>query len=60
MLCIHYSLTTKREYHYKGREPYEQLLHTVYTRFDTPSSLLYTPAIIYAEAKQDLLCCVVQ
>ena len=26
--CVHYSLTTKHEYHYKGHEPYKQLLHS--------------------------------
>ena len=27
--CTLYSLTTKGEYYYKGREPYKQLIHTV-------------------------------
>ena len=32
---IHSRVTSTNEYHYKGHEPYEQLLHTAYTRFDT-------------------------
>ena len=44
MQCLHSSTTAKYEYHYKGHEPYIQLLHAVYARFDTPSFLLYTLA----------------
>ena len=32
---VHYSLTTKHQYHYKGCEPYIQLLHAVHTWFNT-------------------------
>ena len=34
-------MTSTHEYHYKGHEPYVQLLHTVYTRFDTLPLPLY-------------------
>ena len=38
-----YSLTTKSEYHYKGHEPYRELIHTLYTLFNTlPLALSYT------------------
>ena len=43
MLCVHYSLATKCEYHYIGRELYERLLHTVYyTLFNTLPQFSYT------------------
>ena len=44
MLCMHYILTTKCEYHYKGCEPYEWLLHTAYTLFNTLPPFSYTLA----------------
>ena len=34
--CLCIRMTSKHEYHYKGHEPYEQLLHAAYTWFDTP------------------------
>ena len=34
--------TTGREYHFKGREPFEQMLRAVYTRFNTLPPSLYT------------------
>ena len=35
-------VTSKHEYYYKGHEPYEQLLHTAYTRnLDTLPLPLY-------------------
>ena len=38
------------EYHYKGNEPYEQPLHTAYTRFDTLPPPLYILLFIYIDA----------
>ena len=35
MALLHSSMTARYEYHYKGHEPYVQLLHAVYARFDT-------------------------
>ena len=49
MLCAFYSLTTKSEYHYKGREPYKESIHTqYYTLFNTfPPTLSYTLELTY-------------
>ena len=37
MLCVHYSLTTKCEFYYKGREPYKQLSTQYYAVQHSPS-----------------------
>ena len=36
-----YRVNSTQEYHYKGHEPYEQLLHTAYAQFDTLPPPLY-------------------
>ena len=48
-LNAHYSLITKGEYYCKGREPYKQLIHTVYTLFNT--LLLPFPILLILSTK---------
>jgi hypothetical protein len=41
VVLVHSGVTPTYEYHYKGHELYEQLLHVAYTQFDTLPLPLY-------------------
>ena len=63
-MCVHMWLvwavmfmTSKQNYHYKGHEPYKQLLHIAYAQFDTVMILVagFLPSCSLNNGKGELV-----